>query len=246
MKILFTLMFTFMLLSWIPSISQAHCAKDALGTSRTIILKRESALYGAKQHKALPLNKNEVVLTFDDGPSLENTPLVLKALADECSKASFFMIGQQLERHPDLAKQVSAAGHATGLHSYSHQRLVKLSAEEQLTDLKKAQKIYQNTFGVSAPAYRFPFLEETPTLLEALKVKNMTVASIDLTIDDWLPDDTTEILLKRLSHNLDKSGGGIILMHDANAITAKALPALLKLLKVKGYQVVHLQWEKAS
>nr|WP_315475691.1 hypothetical protein [uncultured Undibacterium sp.] len=72
----------------------------------------------------------------------------------------------------------------------------------------------------------------------------MTVASIDLTINEWLPDDTAEILLKRLSQSLDKSGGGIILMHDANTITAKALPALLELLKVKGYKVVHLHWGK--
>ncbi|MFZ6801377.1 polysaccharide deacetylase family protein [Undibacterium sp. Di24W] len=235
------------LLLWISNeVQAATCDKQVLGTSRTITLKREAALYGTKQHKALPLNKNEVVLTFDDGPSPENTPLVLKALADQCSKASFFMIGQQIERHPELAKRVVAAGHTLGLHSYSHQRLAKLSVDEQLADLKKAQKIYQDTFGTSAPAYRFPFLEETPPLLDTLKAKKMTVASIDLTIDDWLPDDTTEILLKRLSQNLDKSGGGIILMHDANAITAKAVPALLALLKVKGYKVVHLQWEKAS
>jgi peptidoglycan/xylan/chitin deacetylase (PgdA/CDA1 family) len=241
-----SLALTFGLLLWISNeVQAADCRKNALGTSRSITLKRESALYGTKQHQALPLNRNEVILTFDDGPSLDNTPLVLKALADQCSKASFFMIGQQLAQYPALAKQVAAAGHTTGLHSYSHQRLVKLSAEEQLTDLKQAQKIYQDTFGAMAPVYRFPFLEETSTLLEALKVNNMTVASIDLSIDDWLPDDTTEILLKRLSQNLDKSGGGIILKHDANAITAKALPALLKLLKVKGYKVVHLQWEKA-
>lgn len=240
------LTFAFSLLLWMPSAVQAaDCEKNALGTFRTITLKREAALYGTKQYKALPLSKNEVVLTFDDGPSLANTPLVLKALADHCSKASFFMIGQQLAQHPELAKQVANAGHSTGLHSYSHQRLLAMSADEQLADLNKAQAIYQGTFGTPAPAYRFPFLEETPALLEALKAKNMTVASIDLTIDDWLPDDTTEVLLKRLTLNLDKSGGGIILLHDANQITAKALPALLKLLKVKGYKLVHLQWEKA-
>jgi peptidoglycan/xylan/chitin deacetylase (PgdA/CDA1 family) len=222
------------------------CPAGALGTSRTVTLKRESALYGSKQHKALPLQKNEVILTFDDGPSPENTPLVLKALAAECSKASFFMIGIALQKHPDLAKKVAEAGHTTALHSYSHERLASLSATEQLADLNKAQDIYQRIFGFIAPAYRFPFLEETATLLDALKVKNMTVASIDITINDWLPTDTTDILLKRLTQNLELSNGGMILMHDANPITAKALPALLKLLKQKGYKVVHLQWEKPA
>ncbi len=245
MKIPLSLIFCLLLSSW-QTAQAANCDKNSLGTARSITLKRVAAWYGTKQHQALPLNKNEVVLTFDDGPSPENTPLVLKALAEACSKASFFMIGQQLQKHPELARQVKNAGHTTGLHSFSHQRLVTLSPADQLADLKKAQKIYRNTFSESAPAYRFPYLEETPVLLDALKANNMTVASIDATIDDWLPDDTTEILLKRLSQSLEKSGGGIILMHDANAITAKALPALLRLLKEKGYKVVHLQWEKAA
>jgi peptidoglycan/xylan/chitin deacetylase (PgdA/CDA1 family) len=100
-------------------------------------------------------------------------------------------------------------------------------------------------FGVETPAYRFPFLEETPTMLDALKQSNITVASIDLGINDWIPEDTTDILAQRLTASLDKAGRGIILMHDANGPTAKALPTLLKVLKDKGYKVVHLEWEPA-
>ena len=81
-------------------------------------------------------------------------------------------------------------------------------------------------------------------MLAALKDANITIASIDLAITDWLPDDTTEILAARLAKNLDASGGGIILMHDANPPTAKAIPTLLKVIKDKGYRVVHVEWEK--
>jgi peptidoglycan/xylan/chitin deacetylase (PgdA/CDA1 family) len=222
----------------------ADCGPDTLGTARTITLKRESALYGANQHAPLPLQKGEVVLTFDDGPIPETTPLVLKALADQCAKATFFMVGENLAKAPELGRRVASEGHSTGIHSNTHPHLATLGAAEQLADLKQAQASYQAAFGSAAPAYRFPFLEETPTMLAALKEANITVASIDLGINDWLPDDTNEILAARLVKSLDASGGGIILMHDANPPTAKAIPTLLKVLKSKGYRVVHVEWEK--
>jgi peptidoglycan/xylan/chitin deacetylase (PgdA/CDA1 family) len=225
------------------SAAAAECGPGVLGTERTITLKREGALYGTNQHTALPLNKGEVVLTFDDGPSPENTQMVLKALSDQCAKATFFMMGEHIAQAPELAKRVVSEGHSAGIHSYTHPHMTALSAEEQLADLQKTRDIYKATFGIDTPAYRFPFLEETPTLLAALKQANITVASIDLGINDWLPDDTTEILVKRLTESLAKAGSGIILMHDANIPTAKAIPTLLKTLKDKGYKVVHLEWE---
>jgi peptidoglycan/xylan/chitin deacetylase (PgdA/CDA1 family) len=221
----------------------ADCGADKLGTVRTIRLPRESALYGAHQHTALPLKKGEVVLTFDDGPATATTPQVLDALADQCAKATFFLLGDQLRRAPELARRVVAQGHSAGLHSDTHPHLPELGPADQLEDLRRNQAAYRAALGVDAPAYRFPFLEETPTMLAALKAEGTTVMSIDLGINDWLPDDTTEILTARLSASLAKSGGGIILMHDANGPTAKAMPALLKLLKDQHYNVVHLEWE---
>ncbi|WP_167761319.1 polysaccharide deacetylase family protein [Duganella callida] len=224
----------------------AECGPEKLGTARTLMLKREGAAYGTNQHSALPLAKGEVVLTFDDGPSPDNTPLVLKALADQCAKATFFMEGQQLRAYPDLARRAIAEGHSAGIHSDTHPHMQALSAQQQLDDLKLSRAAYHAAFGQEPPAYRFPFLEETPTLLEALKQANITVASIDLAINDWIPEDTTAVLADRLRASLDKAGGGIILMHDANGPTAKALPTLLQVLKDKGYKVVHLEWERAK
>jgi len=222
----------------------ADCGADKLGTSRVLKLPREGALYGTNQHGPLPLKPGEVVLTFDDGPEPAGTPAVLAALAQQCAKATFFMVGEKLVRSPELARRVVAEGHTAGLHSDTHAHLSQLGTAQQLDDLRRNQAAYQRTLGAPAPAYRFPFLEETPALLAALKAAKVTVMSIDLGINDWLPDDTTEILTARLAASLDKSGGGIILMHDANGPTVKAMPALLKLLKDKGYKVVHLEWEQ--
>jgi len=227
----------------VTSSHAAECGPDKLNTSRTLILKREGAAYGAEQHLPLPLEKGEVVLTFDDGPSPENTPKVLHALADQCVKATFLMQGQFLRQSPELARQVVSEGHSAGIHSDTHGHMSKFSPEQQLEDLARSRAAYKAVFGSDTPVYRFPFLEETPTLKDALNKANITIASIDLGITDWIPEDTTEVLMQRLSDNLDKAGRGIILMHDLNTPTANAMPALLKVLKDKGYKVVHLDWE---
>src|ERR1035437_4523896 len=100
--------------------AMAACGLDTLGTARILTLKHEFAAYGAAQHAALPLGPHEVVLTFDDGPQPEPAPLVLKALADQCAKATIMAVGGNLAQFPDLARQELAQGHSIGLHSYAH------------------------------------------------------------------------------------------------------------------------------
>ncbi len=220
------------------------CPADRLGTTRTLTLKREYAAYGTVQHAPLPLAKGEVVLTFDDGPRPESTPKVLDALADQCVRATFFMVGQNLAAYPELARQVAARGHATASHSFRHPQLPQMTPDAQLQDLEQGIQAYVAAFGRTPPAYRFPFLGETPTMLDALKAKGMTVMSVDLGIDDWAPNDmSVDALVRRLLDNLKAKGGGIILMHDANGPTAQALPAMLKALKDNGYKVVHVRWQ---
>ncbi|MFG6488757.1 polysaccharide deacetylase family protein [Roseateles sp. BYS78W] len=224
--------------------AQPTCGADVLGTSRTLTLKREAAAWGTAQHAALPgLAPGEVVLTFDDGPRPESTPLVLKALADQCVKATFFMNGEPLSHHPELARQVRDAGHSVGMHGYRHDHFSQQPPAAQLADLDAMVATYRAALGAEPPAYRFPFLEETPTLLKALGDRAVTVMSIDAGAEDWLPDQTPQMLADKLLGQLAKPGGGIILLHDAQDQTAKALPFLLQTLKAKGFKVVHLQWE---
>lgn len=220
-----------------------NCGPDVLGTSRTLTLKREGAAWGTAQHAALPtLAPKEVVLTFDDGPRPESTPLVLKALADQCVQASFFMIGEPLRQHAALARQVRDAGHTVGMHSDRHEHLPQLPPAAQAADLDAMVASYRAVFGTQPAAYRFPFLEETPTLLATLKDRGLTVMSVDAGAEDWLPDQTPQMLADKLLGQLARSGGGIILLHDAQDQTARALPFLLQTLKDKGYRVVHVNW----
>ncbi|MGQ3052966.1 MAG: polysaccharide deacetylase family protein [Roseateles sp.] len=221
-----------------------NCGPDSLGTSRTLTLRREGAAWGAAQHAALPmLAPKEVVLTFDDGPRPESTPLVLKALADHCVQASFYMNGEPLKQHAGLARQVRDAGHTVGMHGYRHEHFPQLPAAAQLADLDAMVAVHRAVLGEEPAAYRFPFLEQTPTLLKALADRAITVMSIDASAEDWLPEQTPQMLADRLLGQLAKSGGGIVLLHDAQDQTARALPLLLRALKTEGYRVVHLRWQ---
>lgn len=224
--------------------TQPACGADALGTSRTLTLKREAAAWGKAQHAALPtLAPGEVVLTFDDGPRPESTPLVLKALADQCVQASFFMNGEPMRQHAGLARQVRDAGHSVGMHGDRHEHFSQLPPAAQQADLAAMVNTYRAALGAEPSAWRFPFLEETPTLLKALGERGITVMSIDAGAEDWLPDQTPQMLADKLLDGLSRSGGGIVLLHDVQDQTARALPFLLQALKGKGYRVVHLRWD---
>ncbi|WP_426323207.1 polysaccharide deacetylase family protein [Pseudoduganella sp. R-43] len=235
------------LLLWAAAGTASACAPDALGTARVLTLKREHARYGTAQYGPLPLQKGEVVLTFDDGPVPGATDKVLQALAQQCTQATFFMTGANLSKYPELGLRVERAGHAVALHSFAHPSLKSMAGAEQLADLELGTQAFTRVFGHVPAAYRFPYLEETPPILAALKDRGVTVASVDLGIDDWAPNDMrVDSMVARLLDRLKQAGGGIILMHDANGPTGDALPAMLKAIRDNGYKVVSLRWEDSA
>src|SRR6202051_4860215 len=119
----------------LPAVPQKPaCANpDALGVSRLVEVDTSGGPgFGFENFKQMDfLTDKEVVLTFDDGPWPVNTPAVLKALADECTKAVFFPIGKHATYHPEILRQVALAGHTVGSHTWSHANLNKKSLSEQ-------------------------------------------------------------------------------------------------------------------
>ena len=95
---------------------------DAIGTIRTIVVDplEHPRLGSTQYHESLPLEDQEVVLTFDDGPLPGRTNHVLDTLAHECVKATFFLVGEMATNYPDLVRKIVAAGHTIGTHSQNH------------------------------------------------------------------------------------------------------------------------------
>jgi peptidoglycan-N-acetylglucosamine deacetylase len=190
------------------------------------------------------LGEKEIVLTFDDGPWPENTPAVLKALADNCLKATFFEIGEHAMWHPQITKQVIEAGMTVGSHTWSHKDLARNPYASDL-DLAK-QEIEMGASAVHmaagvpiAPFFRFPSLQHPPALLAYLGERNIATFSTDIDSFDFKIHKPEQVI-KSVMSKLEKHGKGIILMHDFQRATAEAMPELLRQLKAGGYKIVHL------
>ena len=190
------------------------------------------------------LRDHEVVLTFDDGPWGPHTPLVLKALADQCLKATFFPIGKHATYYPEVLKQVIAAGHTVGSHTWSHvdlEAIMKKSgpdaAKEEIE--KGASAVRMMAGAPTAPFFRFPDLRHPPEMLTYLGERN--IASFSTDIDSWdFKIKKPEELIKSLMGKLQKQGKAIILMHDFQKVTSIALPQILGQLQKNGFKVVHM------
>src|SRR6201985_1601268 len=120
-------------LTWTAAARATECTnKDALGTSRILQVDAASTpRVGLKSFPdTLPLEDHEVVLTFDDGPWPPPTPKVLAALAHECVRATFFLIGKPASEHPDLVRRIAAEGHTIGYHTWSHRSLKQIDPSE--------------------------------------------------------------------------------------------------------------------
>ena len=235
------------------------CANpNALGLARTVEVDTTGGPgFGFEQYKAHDfLLLREVVLTFDDGPWPNNTRAVLAALAEHCVKATFFPIGKHALWHPEILKEVAAAGHTIGGHTWSHADLGKMKGDKATEEIEKGFSAIKIALGSApSPFFRFPYLKDPKEELDYLGTRNIAIFSHDLDSFDFKmrkPED----VIKSVMTKLEKKGKGIILLHDFQQATAKAVPELLNQLKANGYKVVHMkaktpvatlaQWDEAA
>jgi len=219
---------------------------NAIGLSRIVEIDTAGGpAFGTEHFKQYDfLRDKEVVLTFDDGPWPDNTPMVLKALKENCIKATFFEIGQHATWRPDISREVAAAGMTVGNHTWSHKDLAKNPYAKDIELAKQeiemgVSAVHMAVGGPTAPFFRFPDLQQPPDLMTYLGTRNIAIFSTDIDTFDFKlrkPDDVVKSAMTKLA----KNGKGIVLMHDFQHNTAEALPELLRQLKAGGYKIVHM------
>jgi peptidoglycan/xylan/chitin deacetylase (PgdA/CDA1 family) len=235
-------------MTWSAVSLAADCPRlGVLGTSR--ILQVDAATtprVGRRSFpQTLPLRDHEVVLTFDDGPWPPTTSKVLAALAAECVRATFFLIGKPAAAHPDLVRRIAAEGHSIGSHTWLHRSLKRIPPAETTDEIDRGiSAIEMALHGVatgtpSTPFFRFPGFESTPATLALLQSRGIVVFGADLWASDWNPM-TPKRQLKLVIDRLGLARKGIILFHDPKAQTAAMLPAFLRYLRDNDYHVVHV------
>jgi peptidoglycan/xylan/chitin deacetylase (PgdA/CDA1 family) len=235
-------------MAWTAAAQAAGCPRQGtLGTSRILGVDAATTPRVGLKHfpQTLPLGDHEVVLTFDDGPWPLTTPKVLAALAQECVRATFFLIGKPASEHPELVRRIAAEGHTIGHHTWLHRSLMRIPPSETTEEIDHGiSAVEMALHGVatripSTPFFRFPGFESTSATLDLLQSRGIVVFGTDLWASDW-NSMTPQQELKLITDRLKIAGRGIILFHDPKARTAVMLPAFLRYLRDNHYRVVHL------
>lgn len=165
-------------------------------------------------------DKNELFLTFDDGPHPEVTPFVLEQLRNYNAKATFFCVGENVQKYFEVYKQIINEGHAVGNHTFSHLNAWKVGDKKYLEDVSKAKKI------IDTEIFRPPYGRINRFQVNALMGKNYNLNTImwSALSGDFDPSIKVDECFLNVSHNAKK--GAIIVFHDS----AKAFPVLKQVL----------------
>lgn len=191
--------------------------------------------------KSLPTGKKQIALTFDDWGSEDTVSKLLGILEDYNVLATFFLVGEGVERNPNLARAIYEAGHEIANHSYSHRVVTTLTPEELQEDVVKAHRALTEAVQV-APLMIFrpptgAIDEEAAKVIAATGYK--TIALYDVTALDWEPSRSAEEIAGIIKR--DTKDGSIILLHLHDTInTPEALPEVLEYLLAQGYTFVKL------
>lgn len=175
-----------------------------------------------------------VALTFDDGPAPGVTERIVEALLRHGAKATFFMVGEMVEKHPETARAVAEAGFEIGNHTYDHKNLKCLSAAEIKEELSKTAAAVKEATGMTVFAARAPggnINERVRALFEGFDVVGWTVDT-----KDWRDRDAEK--LTEFIRRAPLKDGDIILMHDIRPTTADAVDEILTILEARGFDLV--------
>jgi peptidoglycan-N-acetylglucosamine deacetylase len=169
--------------------------------------------------RSLPPGTAGVAITFDDGPHPEGTPAVLELLARAGARATFFVIGEQVQRRPALAREIVARGHGIALHGYRHTLQLGISATAVMSDLHRGAAAIADATGVNPDYHRPPYGVYSPAGLAAARKLGMKPLLWSRWGKDWRKFTTPERIAARITPKL--ALGDVILLHDADFYSSR-------------------------
>ncbi len=186
-----------------------------------------------------------IALTFDDGPDIRYTPEILDILKEKEVKATFFLVGTNVEKYPEIVKRMQEEGHSIGNHTLSHKSLIPLSNKETYREIIEGEERIQEITGEKPTLFRPPRGVYSSYALELLEENRYTMVLWDTSSEDWSELRYTDIIKKVIRKT---KNGSIILFHDSGDIfknyggnrinTVKALPDIIDILREQEYEFV--------
>lgn len=174
-------------------------------------------------------------LSFDAAWGNEDTAQLIEILGKYNVKATFFVVGEWVDKYPESVKQLSDAGHEIMNHSDTHPHMSQLNSEQILKEINSCNQKIADITGVTPILHRPPYGEYNNTLIETLDGIGMYAIQWDVDSLDWKDLSPNEIF-NRVSKNVQP--GSIILFHNAAKHTPAALPSIIEYLQEQGYELV--------
>ena len=188
-----------------------------------------------------PAASGIVALSFDDGPHPELTPLVLEALEAAAARATFFMVGHNVRRHPELVRRVAAAGHAIGVHTDNHRHAWLCPPARLRAEISGGLDAIRATVGARPLWFRPPWGAFNAVSGRCARDLGLRIALWSCDAGDWLPGTSRVAIEQRVVRGLEP--GAIIDLHDGGqtpagcAAMVQALPAILAAARARGLRV---------
>ncbi|MFH1776258.1 MAG: polysaccharide deacetylase family protein [Candidatus Omnitrophota bacterium] len=182
------------------------------------------------------LSAKRIALTFDDGPNAEFTEKTLEILKRYDVKATFFLLGEELEKFPELVKCIVEQGHAIGNHLYTHSHIRQMRIENFISEIEKTQIKIEEFYKNRIKLFRSPYCElSLPALLFAVK-KGYTFIMYSIETNDFMHKNAEDIISEINAQEIEP--GDILLFHDNNRGTVAALPSIIDNLQKRGFEFV--------
>lgn len=203
----------------------------ALGVMMSIGMQKLDVM----SYSAKTAYKNKVAITFDDGPNPEYTVELLEGLQKRGVKATFFVLGAEVEKYPDIVKKIDDGGHLIGVHSYEHVNFGQIGDEAAIEQIEKTQEAIHNVTGKYAGYIRPPYgcwkksLDVEVPLIEVLW---------DIDPLDWATKDA-DMVVQRILKGVPE--GSIILLHDASQSSVQAAFSVIDILQQENYEFVTVE-----
>ena len=169
--------------------------------------------------RRLPSGTRGVALTFDDGPHAEGTPALLDLLGESGTRATFFLVGEQVERLPRVAERIAREGHTVALHGYRHRNLLRVPPRALARDLERGASAIENATGVAPALYRPPYGIFSPAGLAIARRRGYETLLWSRWGHDWRRFTTPDRIADEVTRDL--TPGDVLLLHDADHYNAK-------------------------
>ena len=181
--------------------------------------------------------RDAVYLTFDDGPHPEHTPRLLDVLAENGAKATFFVVGQECEKHPEIVRRIVGEGHQLGNHTFFHRLPREVSATDLTDEVQRTRGVIRQIAGSDCRLFRPPYGALTLSKMKALWRCGQTIALWSVDPRDY-KSNAGEVVCWLRNHPAE--GGDVVLLHDTHATAAEAVPAIVESIRRRGYELLAL------